>query len=131
METPPTPPEMRARFSESRVARICSIIVLSVAVAWSAILTFCVFYQLPKFRDMFVDMGVQLPFMTQIALSHTFALGLPMFAFLSILKEILIENRTATLIMNGVYLLLVMLFQGFYLVALFLPLITLMQKMGG
>ena len=55
---------------------------------------------------------------------------LPVLAAIGIAKEMRLTNHRVALILNGIHLLAIFLILGIYVVALFEPLIHLVQKVG-
>lgn len=122
------PPE---RFSETRAARICSLIVFAVAMLVSVQIPYMILAGVPVLRDLFEDIGpgFALPVTTRIVLSPMFLSAIVLLALGSVAKEFAIKNRRTTLIINGVHLFLLSALQGLTMVALFQPLIALMDAL--
>ena len=116
--------------AKERVFAIASIITLVIVPMTSAVVFYGTFRAPRVFETMFIEMGVKLPLLTQLVLSPAFYMILPLLAIASIIKEVLVRNRVITLVINGVHICLVILVGTTCQLALFLPLIDLMEKMG-
>jgi len=114
----------------SSVLAICSITAFVIALILSAAVFFTIIGVGESFQAMFHEMGAELPLATTIVISPMFWQILLVLAAGGVLKEFLIRDRLITLAINGLHLCLVVALTNFCMLALFLPLIKLMETMG-
>jgi len=107
-----------------------SIIVLALALALSAVTSAMMLRSRASFMKMFDDMGVVLPVVTTLALSPLFHCIIPVLALVSIIKELLVRNKTLTAIVNGLHLCLIPAIYTIYGQAMMMPIVRLMEDMG-
>jgi hypothetical protein len=112
-----------------RTLHVCSVVGLGLALAASAGAFALMLRSALQFRIMFEEMGIELPLAAR--LWPLYLAALPALAVAGILKEALIRRPELRLMINGLHLSLVALLFAAHVVALFLPMMELMQKMGG
>ncbi len=106
--------------------RIYSFLLLAVSLV-------CVsyaFWMMMRFAPRARELTVELPAMTKIMLSPAVACVLPILAVICVIKEILIRNRTATMLLNAGFLLAVMAVFVLWRATVLEPLWSVMQKGG-
>jgi len=114
--------------------QIASLVVLILDVIGLAALLFCATVIVPKFREIFADLleGQSLPTLTQVLLSIPGPI-----CFLCILatiaglvwKELRVNDKSQTLIINLVALITVIVLFVIWVIALFGPLITIFASL--
>ena len=82
------------------------------------------------FEKMFVEMGTTLPTLTVFIMTPGFQMIVPVLAIAGLIKEIVIRNRLITFMINGIHICVLILLVVVWQLALFLPLIDLMEMMG-
>ena len=116
---------------ETKSTRIASIIALVFVLLWTA-KTAWLAMRVPYFEGIYADMGVALPRITQIALSlspYVVVAVLCLITIAGIVKEFLVTNKTATLVVNGVHLVVLFVVYEIYTEALFWPLFGMLKAM--
>jgi hypothetical protein len=114
---------------QSAAFRICSWIVLTVALLLSVFVTYRILRTRWTFYQLFADFDLSLPLLTQFVLSPWYACFAPVLAVLSVAKEVLTRNRLVTLICNGIHLVLVIVIWQLYWHGLLGPFLTLMTDL--
>ena len=110
------------------ISMLVSVVAVTLAICALAIVT------RTRFAQMFAEMDLELPSLTALFISTPNAVFLVLsvcFCAALIIKEAVIENRTATLCINVAAAICTLLCVPAYIVALFLPLVRLMEQMGG
>jgi hypothetical protein len=127
------PPWKPTGFAETRAARTCSLIIFALVMLY----TFVAFYptasSIPRFESMFMEMNAELPGLTRFFLSIAPVLW-PLVLLAAIggaVKEFVVRDRSITLIINGVHLVVLVAIKELIVVALGAPLICLMETLGG
>ncbi len=84
--------------------RICSLIVLAVNLLLTVFITYHILRLSGSFQKIFRDFGSIPPLTTQFALSCWYPWILPVLAAIAIAKEPFLKSSRATLIWNGIHL---------------------------
>ena len=113
-----------------RCFKICSAILLSLSLVYSLFVMLRIWQTGAAFRQMFLELNFPLPFLTGLALSPAFTWTVPLLALANIAKEFLIRNRITTMIANGVCWAIVIALHQVYVMAVFHPLLRMIQAMG-
>jgi len=106
--------------------RICSLLMLTVALLLSVFVAYRILRSRESFCELLAGFDALQP-LSRMVLSPWYAWIVPTLAVLSVVKEALIKNRRATLICNGVQLVLVTVVWQLYLDGVFVPFLQLMQ----
>ena len=110
------------------ISMLVSVVAVTVALCSLAIVT------RTRFAQMFAEMDLELPSLTAAFISTPNAVFIALSVCLCaalIIKEAVIENRTATLCINVAAAICTLLCVPAYIIALYLPLVSLMERMGG
>jgi len=126
------PPWKPTGFAETRAARTCSLIVFALVMLYTFVVLRGLFH-VPQFEKLFMEMRSDLPCLTRIFLSIKPIIWALVFlaAIGSTVKEFVAKNRNATLIANGIHLVVLVSMKELIVVALGAPLIRLMETLGG
>ena len=111
---------------EKQSFRIYSFLLLAVSLV-------CVsysFWMMMRFAPRARELTVEPPAMTKIMLSPAVACILPVLAVICVIKEVLIRNRIVTTLLNGAFLITVMMVFGLWMATVLVPLLSIMQKGG-
>jgi len=127
------PPWKPTGFAETRAAKTCSLIVFALVMIYTFSLVHALMNGIPHFEKMFMEMETTLPSLTILTLSIAPLLGplIILAAIGSAVKEFVVKNRNATLIANGIHLVVLVAMKELIVVALGAPLIRLMETLGG
>ena len=85
--------------------------------------------ELPRFRKVFEGLDVVLPAITRFALAGGVTISLAVLMLAVLVKEFMVKNRRATLIVNGAFAVVVVALNELLTVGLIAPLFSLMQAL--
>jgi hypothetical protein len=111
---------------------VLSAVVLAADLAVLAAATVAALFVVPRFRRVFAEMGAELPRLTRLHLSTPLAAHLGLLALLAaglIAKEVLVRRPNIRLLINVLVLVFLLLAAGVYVLALFLPMVQMVQAM--
>jgi hypothetical protein len=125
--------EEARRLSETRAARIASLIFLALVLVES-VFVFLRFGSSEAYLSLFEETGMPLPSFTMLfvspALTAAVRVGIALLAVAGIVKEFAVPNRTATLIANRCHLVLLWIASGLHSMAMKLPFVSVMPQIG-
>jgi len=127
------PPWKPTGFAETRAARTCSLIVFALVMLYTFLPLRVLACGFPRFENMFMEMGTDLPGLTRFFLSLAPILWPLVFlaAIGSAVKEFVVKNRGVTLAINGIHLVVLVAMRELIIFALGMPLLRLMETIGG
>jgi len=113
----------------TRAAKVSSLVLLAIALVLSVFLVWQVHASSSAFIGLYKDMKLGgLPLLTRLVISPAFRWTLVLLAGAGLLKEILEQNRKVTIAVNGIHILVVMIFIDTYYRGLLGPLIELISQ---
>lgn len=125
------PVDEATRFAESRVAKACSHVLFALVVFYSLAALYLFMVKPRIFLEMFDEMNTELPVCTKMFLFlRPLAVGLVFLLLIgSAAKEFAVKERRVTLILNAVHLAALVLMKELADIALYMPLMTLMDAL--
>ena len=120
----------RDRVRESKVARVCSWIAYALCLAWTIFLVPLINLGAGALRPVFKDFGATLPVLTRIVMHPGYSGLILVLAAVGLIKEVSMSNRIATLVWNGVHLVLLMVLFWLSAFALLAPLYSLIMTLN-
>ena len=127
------PPWKPTGFAETRAAKTCSLIVFALLMIYTFLSLRALTCSMPRFESMFAEMGTDLPTLTIFALSIVPILWpLAVLAAVgSAIKEFAVANRSVTLVINGVHLVVLVAIKELTRIALEMALFSPMDPLSG
>ncbi|MHC4248160.1 MAG: hypothetical protein ACYS9X_03440 [Planctomycetota bacterium] len=126
------PVDEATRFAEPRAVKTCSRIVFALVMFNTLLVLYVFLGKVPLLSKAFLEMAMELPALTIFVLSVAPVAGplVLVAAIGSAVKEFVVTNRNATLAINGVHLVVLVVARELLDLALAQPLLHLMESLG-